>query len=154
MQRGQVAIEFIFILLIIVVYIFTVTMPLIQSTESAIIDIEKIGKIKNEADKLNQTINKINLFGDGSKETINVFIPAQTQINCDETNNRISFTAQINRTQINPTIANCNNDICNYEYDQFQNLTLDCVEDVFVSGNYKIEILKADGNIRLRIVLD
>lgn len=146
MQKGQVAIEFIFILLIIIIYLFTVTMPIVESAQDAIIDIERIVRISNETEKLSKNINEIYFLGTGSRQTINVFIPNYSTINCYENENKIGFTTQININQINPNLAICPNNICDHNLNLFSGIILRCSQENFVTGNYQISVDKIEEN--------
>ncbi len=141
-SKGQVAIEFIFILLIIVVYIFTVTKPLIESGQDAINDIERINRINSETEKIANSINRVYLLGSGTKETINIFIPQKSQINCFNGENIIGFTSQINENNKNPTIGTCQNNVCDKNMNTFDELILRCQSNTLSEGNYKIIIEK------------
>lgn len=146
MQKGQVAIEFIFILLIIIIYVFTVTIPLIESAQDAILDIDRITRAKHETEKINQAIRQIYFLDSGSRQTVNVFIPNHSSINCYENENKIGFTSQINLNEINPEITICPSNICEYKKEPFSNLTIICSQENFFTGNYKISIEKKNEN--------
>lgn len=149
-QRGQVAIEFIFILLIIIIYIFTVTKPLIDSSVSAVDDIERISKIKNETEKLSNAVNETHLLGNGTKRTIFLFIPNNARIFCEE--NLIGFSATINDSEVNPEVQVCANNICDYNADIYSGFTINCLQKSFPTGQYQVTVEKInDRNISLTV---
>jgi uncharacterized protein (UPF0333 family) len=134
-KKGQVAIEFIFILLIIVVYIFTVTKPLIESGSGAINDIERISKIRNQTDLLAETINSTYLLGDGTVKSVIIFVPRDSNIICSDT---IGFSAKINEDEVNPEIGSCENNICDYNASIYTGINLNCSVNLIRTGQYRI----------------
>ena len=141
MQKGQAIIEFIFLILIIVVYLVTVTMPLIKDTQNIIQDTENMTRANNECQKIVNSIKEINLFGEGSRETLNIFIPNNTIIGC--INNKINFETQLTQT---PYPTACSTGKCTKEFTT--NLTLNC-EIGQISGPQKVgvTIQKTNGTI-------
>jgi hypothetical protein len=97
MQKGQAVLEFIFLILIIVVYLVTTTMPLVKDTQEIIQDTDNIARANNECQKIVNTISEINLFSTGSKQLVTLFIPSNTSIRCDSGNDAISFTTKLTK---------------------------------------------------------
>ncbi len=124
MRRGQVAIEFIFIILIVIVYLFGVTMPLLQNTRGIIEDIDNVTKANYATAQIANTGNRISLMGTGSKETITVFVPKNSIIGCDT--NNVYFNSTINRTGNNPEIALCEDNICERKYHIREGISINC----------------------------
>ena len=143
MQKGQAIIEFIFLILIIVVYIVSVTMPLIDATKNIVQDTENITRANNECQKIVNSIKEINLFGEGSRQTLDIFIPNNTKIDCNAINNKILFETQLTQT---PYPAVCPLGKCTKEF--AQNINLIC-EISQINGPQKvgITIQKTNGNI-------
>lgn len=147
MQKGQATIEFIFIILIILIYLFGVTRPLILNTQGAIEDVENITKTNYASQRLVDTINKISLLGQGSKETITVFIPNNSEIRCEE--DKILFETKINQKGENPTITACENDICKKEIFVREGIDIDCVNEKFFFGVRNITIARDVQKIKI-----
>ena len=145
-QKGQVAIEFIFILLIIIVYIFTVTKPLIDGAGDIVNDIERISRINNETEKISKLINNTQLLGIGTKNTINIFVPDQSTINCYDDTNKIGFSTKINVTGLNPELNLCPDNNCDRNISLFNEIHLDCGVAKLNTGNYKLKIEKTEEN--------
>jgi hypothetical protein len=141
MQRGQTAIEFIFIILIIVVYLFTITTPMINSAKSAYSDIETVTKANAEAQKLVNAIERVSSLSNGTKETIYLSLPENCVLNCT-TDNKIEVITKINLDQINPVVNECPNNICDKNYST-QPIT--CITKIIV-GSQSISIRKENGN--------
>ena len=85
MQRGQTVLEFLFIVLIIIIYLTTLVIPMSKDAQNAISDTEKLSRANNETQKIVNAIEKVSLLGIDSRETVDVFVPEDTQIKCDNT---------------------------------------------------------------------
>ncbi len=134
MQKGQAVIEFILLILIIVVYLVSVTMPMVENTQKIIEDTENITRANNECQKITNSINEINLFGNESKQTLVLFVPKNTTINCDNTLG-ITFKTQLTQT---PFPVNCTNGICTKTFKT--NTPLNCLLKE-IKGPQKINVL-------------
>lgn len=144
--KGQTSIEFLIIVLIIVVYLFTVTKPIIESSQGTIEDIKNLNQTKEETQKLIDSINKINNYSTNSKETIILITPKYSTIYCNNDGN-IGFKTEINKKYINPQIRNCENNICDKNYSL--NTALDCqIKEII--GLQKIIIEKKENNVEIR----
>lgn len=144
-QKGQAAIEFIFIILIVVVYIFTATLPLIENAKGSIEDIDNITKINTESQRIVNSINKISLLGTGSKETLTIIIPSYSKINC--ATNEISFETKINNTGNNPPTTYCKNNICTKTFPILDGVNLNCQMPNLAKGIYSLKIEKQESNL-------
>ncbi len=133
MQKGQAVIEFIFLILIIVVYLVAVTIPLVKDTQNIIQDTENVTRANNECQKLSNSIKEINLFGEGSRQTLNLFVPNNTTIDCNNFG-KISFSTQLLQ---NPFPSQCASGICTKTF--LTNSTLNCVTKQ-INGPQKISI--------------
>ena len=139
-HKGQVALEFIFIILLIVVYIFSVTKPLIESSQGIIEDIDTITRSNNEATKLFNSVKRVSMLAEGSKETIQLFIPLNGEVGCYN-DNTIGFRAKINQrtlngTPINSPAALCPNNWCDKNFDT-SGITIECRYDMPTKGTQK-----------------
>ncbi|MBT4870791.1 MAG: hypothetical protein HON47_04405 [Candidatus Diapherotrites archaeon] len=151
-SRGQVAIEFIFIVLLVVVYLFSVTKPLVESSQGIIEDIDTITRSNNEAKKLLNSVKRVSMQGSGSKETIQLFIPLNGTVGCYHDGN-IGFNAKINQrtldgSSINPRVSLCENNICDKNLSK-PNVTIDCLYDVPTNGTIKLAIIKTDVGVTI-----
>jgi uncharacterized protein (UPF0333 family) len=142
MQKGQAVIEFILLILIIVVYLVSVTMPMVESTQGVIQDTKNITSANNESQKIINSINEINLFGNESKQTLILFIPNNTTIDCNNTKG-ITFKTQFTQA---PFPADCNNGLCTKTFST--SAPLNCILKE-IKGPQKISVLiqKIDNKI-------
>jgi hypothetical protein len=150
MRKGQATIEFIFIILIVTIYIFGVTKPILENTQGTIEDIENISKANYAVQQVIDTTNKISFLGDGSKETITIFVPRNARIECND--NNIVLEIEINKTGNNPSVGLCNDNKCVKEYNIRDGIELDCGTQPFLFGIGNVSIEKISNEIRIRRV--
>jgi len=125
-NRGQVILEFIFIILIIVIYIFTVTKPFIDNSQTTITDIQALTITNTETNRLVNSINKIYLLGNGSRETLELFVPVKGQIICNDIDEEISFRVELTQGTA-PENDLCPNNICEKAFGLNDAIDLDCL---------------------------
>lgn len=134
MQKGQAIIEFILLVLIIVIYLFSTTIPLVEATQNTIQDTENITRANNESLKIVNAIEEVNMFGSGSKKTLTIFVPTGTKIMCDTSNEKISFETTLTQTPF-PLI--CQNGKCTKTFNLTANIQCALGE---ITGPQKINI--------------
>jgi Flp pilus assembly pilin Flp len=93
LEKGQTAIEFIFIVLLVVVYIVTVTTPLVGQTKNIMNDTANVSIANNETQKIFNQMQEISLSGVDSKKTFTIIVPDETTIICRDAN--ISFETKV-----------------------------------------------------------
>ena len=121
-QRGQVALEFIFILLIIIIYIFTVTKPIIDNATGISEDIDNVSRTNNEAQKLLNSVTRVSMLGAGSKETLNMIVPANSTIKCYSAG-IIGFNTTLT---VKPYPPQCTSGVCDKNFNMPAGLTVNC----------------------------
>lgn len=146
MKKGQTSIEFMIIILIVIVYIITVTRPLIEVAQVSIEDVKNLTQTNNETQKVLQTINRVNNFSTGTMEIIQLVIPKNSTIHCYADGN-IGFTVKLDQNKITPSTNNCPNNICDKNYNT--NQQLDCIVGN-LAGITKLIIEKDVTKIKLR----
>ncbi len=146
-NRGQAAIEFIFIILIVVVYLFSVTKPLIESTQSTITDIQNITLANNETQKIVNSVNKISLLGNSSKETLQLFIPENSFVGCYN-DGTIGFITKINVLTKNPEMNLCKNNSCDKNISINDGIIVNC-NFPLVSGQRTVIVEKQSDEINI-----
>ena len=144
-SRGQAAIEFIFIVLLIVVYLFSVTKPLVESSQGIIEDIDTVSRANNEAKKIVNSVKRVSMLGVGSKETVQLFIPKDGRVGCYNDGN-IGFIAKINLRTLNGTPINtptslCPNNSCDKNFDT-PNVEIVCNFNAPLKGTQRFSIIK------------
>jgi len=136
MQKGQTVLEFLFLILIIIIYITATIIPLTKDANSAITDTEIIARANNETQKITNTINEVARMSSGTRQTITVFVPDRTKIICNDTN----FSFDVNLS-LKPYPAQCNtNGICTKYFQTAQNTVVNCSLE-FIIGPSKKQII-------------
>ncbi len=82
-MRGQASVEFILVLVIALAYILVVTQPNADLSSSSIEDVSNLAKLRVSADKLTNTIQYVSLSGAGTRQTIQLVVPNDSNISCE-----------------------------------------------------------------------
>jgi len=110
-QRGQAALEFIMLVLIIIIYLTTITWPLVENAKGVAGDVETMVWADAEAKRVVNSITEVAMLGKGTQKTVNLFVPANAEIRCaegkvgfmvrlrDQLHTRLGFDAAGNCTQ-------------------------------------------------------
>jgi hypothetical protein len=123
-KRGQASIEFMFLILISIVYLTTAVMPMAKNVQGIAYDTENISRANGETQKIVNAITNISMQSTGSKETLMVFIPENTVIFCAPT--KISFTATLKEK---PFPAQCNSlGVCVKEFTLPSTTQMNCTQ--------------------------
>jgi len=144
MKRGQASIEFIFLVLIVIVYLTTVVIPLSKEAQDSISDVDSVARANNETQKIANTINDVFLLGEGSKQTLAVFLPEDTIIYCKDKN--ISFEATLKQL---PYPAQCSSGKCVKVFTFSTSTLLTCNTNYLTPGKTILTVEKKAGKIAL-----
>lgn len=116
-RRGQTSIEFILLLVIMMLYIQTVVLPLVENSTRSAEDTTRLAQAELAAQSLANAINYVGSAETSAntyaKQTLHLFVPKDTVVVCNGTDKTIEFVAQFK--QGIPTTANelpnvtCNN---------------------------------------------
>ena len=115
-EKGQVSIEFIFIFMIAIIYIFSVVEPGLAVAEASIGDVSNTSQTRLAASKLSNSINELLLSEGDGKKTINILVPEGGKIICDNTveqfaaQPRISFSVALSEQLA--TVEKCTDRLC------------------------------------------
>ena len=142
MQRGQVALEFIFILMIVIIYIFTVTKPLVDSAKDVSDDIDRLSRTNNEAQRLVNSVTEISMLGTGSKEALTLLVPVDANINCFA-DGVIGFSAKM---AAKPFPPQCIGGSCDKNFSMPSGVFVDCKVKT-LSGPWKINVEKTESGV-------
>lgn len=93
--KGQVSIEFILIIVLMMMLIQTIIEPSINLASNALADIKRVGEAKAASQKLVNALDELALSGDGAVKTIFLFVPENSVVKCDEDNKRVVFDANL-----------------------------------------------------------
>jgi len=81
-KKGQASIEFIFLIIIILVYIHAILYPTVTYATSAANDAKRISEASFAAQKLADAINYVSSSSGDSVQILSVFIPKEATISC------------------------------------------------------------------------
>ncbi|MBN1941276.1 MAG: hypothetical protein JW772_03785 [Candidatus Diapherotrites archaeon] len=101
-KRGQVSIEFIFLVVFMVTYITTSVMPTMAVTDGATQEVARLGNAKIAAQKLADAIETIDSSPVQAKKTIQLFVPEKTQIECNPGQRTIEYESEMENRTPNP----------------------------------------------------
>mgnify|MGYP001575019558 CR=1 FL=1 len=82
MRRGQATIEFILLVVVMLLFINTAIVTNANTVSVAALDVSTLGKARLGAEKLVDSVNYVGFSGEGTKQTITVFIPDKAKIEC------------------------------------------------------------------------
>ena len=100
MQRGQISIEFILLIMVSLIFIHMIILPTADASIESTRDVKKVAGVKLAAEQIAAAVNQLAASSGEAKKTIMVFVPEGTWIECDA--HKIKFGA---------TISNQNNRI-------------------------------------------
>jgi hypothetical protein len=144
MQKGQAVLEFLFLILIIIVYITATIVPLTKDAGAAVTDTEIISRANNETQKITNTINEVARMSNGARQNITVFVPDKTVITCNDTN----FSFDVNLS-LKPFPAQCSSSgICTKFFQTAQNTPISCaLKQIIGPSKKQILIERVDNNV-------
>ncbi len=108
--KGQTSIEFLLIILIMLIYLFTVINPALQNSSTALLDTKRVAQNIQHANIIADNINEIGSLSGDSKKTFWVFVPEKSSIDCDVLGKKIDYVIELE----NPAEV----ESCSYEQDE------------------------------------
>lgn len=100
MKRGQMSVEFMLLIAIMLLYISTLVLPNVELASDSTKEIAGVGQSRIAAEKIVQTANQISLAGTASKETIKIYVPENSTIDCTEGGSPVGEDANISFSYI------------------------------------------------------
>ncbi|GEM_PF-2792862 len=82
MKKGQISIEFLLILALILLYISVLIIPNINIASDATKEVAGLSQARLAAEKITSTANNVALSGEFSRQTINVYVPKDATLEC------------------------------------------------------------------------
>jgi len=132
-RKGQVSIEFLLLLIIMLLYIQLIIMPTIDFSANYAEDAIRLGEARFSAEKLANTIDYIALSSGESKQTIKLFVPKDANISCNANaaGNSIEFKVKISEPTADcPAPAGETYGECEMEIPLMDGINLICVLDL------------------------
>ena len=111
-KKGQISIEFILVILIALIYIYSVIQPTVLNASQSTEDVARLSQAKLAAQKLAGAINQLEMGGDEGKKTITLFVPKGSSVECRS--DRIVFTAMMSNLRKPPQCIATPTSPCDY----------------------------------------
>lgn len=152
-QKGQATVEFILVIVISLAYLGAVVMPNAEVSTDNVTDISNLAKLRVSADKFVNAIQYVSLSGEGTKQTVELVVPAGGTFTCA---NQEATTSYIMESK--SSAAACRNDddalnpsTCTKDFPIGISFTCENssgnVTANWSYGTYLAEVEKSSGNI-------
>ena len=93
--RGQVSLELMLLVMVMLLFLQTATLPVVQLSSKAAQDIGSVGKARLALDTIGRAIEDVGFSSGDSRRMVEVFVPGQTRLLCDAAARRLSFEVQL-----------------------------------------------------------
>lgn len=93
-SRGQVSAEYIFLILIFLIVLLTVTVPFAGEAISSSQNVSVASDAKVALSTITNAVNVVYSNGPGAKRTVNVYFPQDDQLDYDDTNKALTLGLQ------------------------------------------------------------
>lgn len=106
--KGQVSVEYLLVILVVLIVLGTVTIPMIGSSVSSSSDVSKASDAKTAVDTIANAVNLVYANGPGAKRTLSVYMPVDSTLlyNYDKNNNMKVLSMEVtgvHTNSINPS---------------------------------------------------
>lgn len=127
-KKGQLAIEYIIFIAIVLLFFNIVLYPNIKYSENVVNDIYNITQTKQSVEKLGLEISSLASSPGYGKRFIYFYLPKSSSINCDNINKTIDYIISISNQEPKPPITNCDpaNNTCEFQTRVFVSGDLIC----------------------------
>ena len=106
-KRGQISIEFILILLIVIIYIFSVIQPTSKIATESTNDIARLSQAKIAAQKIATGINQLEANQSIGKKTISVLVPKNSTVRCGTGTEEGKIIFEVTMSEYGPSPPEC-----------------------------------------------
>lgn len=157
-RKGQMAIEFILIVILMLLYIQTIILPSIDIAEASVDDSTRVAQARFAAERFSSTISYVKAVNGESRKTINIYVPDDTSLKCDADNDLIGFTVRLNDALADRVVPLCNEVATGWECSKDFGVEFDgCGSgqefDLQVRGLYKVRVEKdAAGDVTASLI--
>jgi uncharacterized protein (UPF0333 family) len=151
-RKGQLAIEYIIFISIILLFFNTVLYPNIKFSENVISDIYNISQTKQSVDQLGHQLSSIASSPGYGKRKVYFYLPKTSMIiNCESTLKRIEYQISFSDQHPKPPLSNCNhttNKCIFYKYiDTISNIYCDKIGPGYNGYIYIEKLQSGDLNV-------
>jgi uncharacterized protein (UPF0333 family) len=114
-KRGQLSVEFILIVLVVLVLIETIILPLRDYSESSVKDVIAISYLEEDISKIQNAINSLSAYSEG-KLTVNIHVPEDSNFLIFKSNDpKLNVGYWYSYLSGDMNYNNCKNGMCNKE---------------------------------------
>ncbi|RLG71125.1 MAG: hypothetical protein DRO04_00490 [Candidatus Iainarchaeum archaeon] len=127
MQKGQIAIEFILIIVIMLIFLQTIIQPTLTSSITTVKDVSSLAQAKIAAEKIVNAIDFVALNASDSKIEVGIFLPVNTTLKCDPAAKKIYFSSVVSMPHESCEADEDNNaSVCTKSISTISTITLNC----------------------------
>lgn len=98
-KKGQVSIEFMFIIMVSLIYMQLLVSTVIQPSIDAVEDTTRISQARLSAEKLSSSINELASSMGENVKTVHIYVPKDATFGCT-TDNKIQFSVKLYGSEI------------------------------------------------------
>jgi uncharacterized protein (UPF0333 family) len=96
MRKGQISIEFMLLLMVLLLFMFTTILPGAKEAEKGVDDASRISAAIMAQEKIVSSANYLSVLGSGSKQTLTVFLPEKTSMTYSSEKLTLTFYTKSN----------------------------------------------------------
>ncbi|HIH08170.1 MAG: hypothetical protein J4224_01835 [Candidatus Diapherotrites archaeon] len=132
-NRGQAAIEFIFLVAVMLLFIQTIIQPNVNLAVDSAKEVARLAEARLAAEKIANTTNLVGTLGIDTKQTITVFVPAGSKVLCKEATKKIGFETELINTDLSHPACDATGK-CALDLDILEEITLRCINGTEIEG--------------------
>ncbi len=102
-RRGQVSIEFILLLVLIILMVQTITLPYLSVAEKSASDVLRTAQARVAVQRIYDSVNTVNAAGSDARQSFRVYVPKNSRLACS--GNDVGFTVGLELPSEIPTVA-------------------------------------------------
>lgn len=114
-KKGQLSIEFILIILVVLIIIETIILPLRDYSQSSFEDISSINYLENTHTKINNVLSDFSTYSEGRTE-FSIYVPEDSNLYFSESNSDLNLFYSYNLKSNDIDYKNCDVNACFKEY--------------------------------------
>ena len=133
-EHGQVTIEFLLVLVIMLLYVQVLVIPISDSAVQAIEDVSRVANATLSTSKIVDNISFVSSLPGNSRQVVYIYVPKDSEITCNQLNNSVDFKVNLHKTAVACT-ANLNLFYCIKQKKLSDDIFLQCGFQKFVAGS-------------------
>jgi uncharacterized protein (UPF0333 family) len=128
-NKGQIAIEYIILISILLLFFQSIIYPNINFSENVVKDVYNITQTKQSLEKLGDDLSSFSSTPGYGKRIVYFYLPSSSQItDCNNTNNYITYEIRVSDQEPKPNIEACDRttNICTF----YKSLSIGSATDI------------------------